>query len=66
VETAQAVAGSARTEERNMTAREEIGARSAELQQQWHGWGSPVGLGIAMLSTGAFAVLLAEAWRLVS
>jgi hypothetical protein len=49
-----------------MAAREAMEARSAELQQRWHGWGSPVGLGIAMLSTGGFAVLLAEAWRLIS
>lgn len=28
------------------------------LQQRWHGWGSPVGLGIGLLSTGGFFVLL--------
>ena len=63
---AQASSGQGRAEERSMTALEQIEARSAELQQAWHGWGSPVGLGIALLSTGGFVVLLAEAWRLVS
>ncbi len=31
---------------------------SARLQQQWHGWGSPVGLGIGFLCVmGGFALL---------
>ena len=29
------------------------------LQQRWHGWGSPVGLGIGLLSVGGFFALLA-------
>ncbi len=29
------------------------------LQQRWHGWGSPVGLGLGLLSVGGFFVLLA-------
>ncbi|MCB1390859.1 MAG: hypothetical protein KDK12_17220 [Rhodobacteraceae bacterium] len=31
--------------------------RSAELQQRWHGWGSPVGLGIVIVSLGVFIAL---------
>lgn len=31
--------------------------RSAELQQQWHGWGSPVGLGIVIVAVGVFVAL---------
>ncbi|MFC7404952.1 hypothetical protein [Georgenia alba] len=27
-------------------------ARYAELQQRWHGWGSPVGLGLGVLCLG--------------
>lgn len=27
---------------------------SAELQHRWHGWGSPVGLGIVIISVGLF------------
>ena len=38
----------------------------AELQQHWHGWGSPVGAGIALLSVGGFLLLLAQAWSLIS
>jgi hypothetical protein len=33
----------------------------AELQQKWHGWGSPVGLGIGLLCLGGFALLVATA-----
>jgi hypothetical protein len=29
------------------------------LQQRWHGWGSPVGLGLGLLSVGGFFALLA-------
>ena len=35
--------------------------RFAEIQQQWHGWGSPVGLGIGILCAGAFIALAAFA-----
>lgn len=37
-------------------------ARTAEerlLQQRWHGWGSPVGLGLGLLSVGGFFTLFA-------
>lgn len=30
------------------------------LQQHWHGWGSPVGLGLFLLLLGGFIYLLAE------
>ena len=29
------------------------------LQQRWHGWGSPIGLGVGPLCVGGFFVLLA-------
>ena len=29
------------------------------LQQRWHGWGSPIGLGVGLLCVGGFFVLLA-------
>lgn len=29
------------------------------LQQRWHGWGSPIGLGLGLLCVGGFFVLLA-------
>lgn len=29
------------------------------LQQRWHGWGSPVGLGLGLLSVGGFFTLIA-------
>lgn len=32
--------------------RSEGAAPFAELQQRWHGWGSPVGLGIGVLCLG--------------
>lgn len=38
--------------------------RSAELQQRWHGWGSPVGLGIALVCLGLFIALAAWAGSL--
>ncbi|MDQ6772903.1 MAG: hypothetical protein M3024_07940 [Candidatus Dormibacteraeota bacterium] len=44
---------------------ETIDRLSAEMQQRWHGWGSPVGLGIAMVSFGAFLVMIGEAVRLI-
>lgn len=31
----------------------------AVLQQPWHAWGSPVGLGLGVLCVGGFFVLLA-------
>lgn len=37
-----------------------------DMQQRWHGWGSPVGLGIWALCAGGFVVLLAAAWALVT
>jgi len=40
--------------------------RYAEMSLQWYGWGSPIGLGIGLLSIGGFVALLAEAWSLVS
>jgi hypothetical protein len=36
------------------------------LQQQWHGWGSPVGLGLGMLGTGGFFWLLALGLQVLS
>jgi hypothetical protein len=41
-------------------------SRFAELQQHRHGWGSPVGAGIALLSLGGFLLLLAQAWSLIT
>ena len=35
--------------------------RFAELQQRWHGWGSPVGMGIGLLCLGGFIALVAFA-----
>jgi hypothetical protein len=32
--------------------------RYAERSMAWHGWGSPVGLGIMLISLGVTAVLL--------
>lgn len=29
------------------------------LQSEWYGWGSPVGLGLGLLSVGGFFTLLA-------
>lgn len=35
---------------------------SLELQQRWHGWGSPVGLGVGLLcAAAAIAVLMVAA-----
>jgi hypothetical protein len=44
---------------------DQLAARSAELQQRWHGWGSAVGLGIALICLGGFLTLLAVAWTLI-
>jgi hypothetical protein len=49
-----------------MTSNEYIERRSAELQQQWHGFGSPVGLGIGLVCTGAFALMLSLAVHFIS
>lgn len=38
---------------------EEISQRSADLQQRWHGWGSPVGVGILIVSLATAIFLLA-------
>ena len=37
--------------------------RSAELQQQWHGWGSPVGMGIVLLGFGLCVFFLGLGWQ---
>ena len=37
----------------------DIQRESSLLQQRWHGWGSPVGLGIGLFFVGAFFVLIA-------
>jgi hypothetical protein len=40
-------------------------ARYAELSMRWHGWGSPVGLGLFLLALGGVAVLVRTAiWGL--
>lgn len=36
------------------------------LQQRWHGWGSPVGLGLGLMSVGGFFTLLALGLRILS
>ena len=36
-------------------------ARFEGFQQQWHGWGSPVGLAIWMIALAGFLTLLAVA-----
>jgi hypothetical protein len=40
---------------------EHLERRSAEHQQQWHGFGSPVGLGIGLACVGAFVLMLSLA-----
>ena len=40
--------------------------RLVELQQQWHGWGSPVGFGIFLLCMGGVAALIGLTVSLVS
>lgn len=34
-------------------------AEALLVQQQWHGWASPIGLGIGLVCVGGFFVLLA-------
>lgn len=34
-----------------------------DYQERWHGFGSPVGLGIGLVCLGAFLFLLAAAWH---
>lgn len=46
--------------------RSDHNGRFAELQHRWHGGGSPVGVGVALLSLGGFIVLLTIAWSLVT
>lgn len=36
------------------------------LQQQWHGWASPIGLGVGLLCVGGFFVLLALGLSILS
>lgn len=36
------------------------------LQQQWHGWASPIGMGIALLCVGGFFALLALGLSIMS
>lgn len=36
------------------------------LHQQWHGWGSPVGLGVGLLCIGGFFALLALGLSILS
>lgn len=34
--------------------------RISELQQQWHGWGSPIGMGIGLISLSIFFYIIAR------
>ena len=36
------------------------------LQQRWHGWASPVGLGLGLVCVGGFFVLLALGLSILS
>lgn len=44
----------------------ELKDESHVLQQRWHGWGSPVGLGLGLVSVGAFMWLLALGLQVLS
>jgi hypothetical protein len=44
------------TEQRQLTREEEW--KYAEPSLRWHGWGSPVGLGIVIVALGLAAVLV--------
>jgi hypothetical protein len=46
--------------------RVDIRSESSLLQQQWHGWGSPIGLGVGLLCTGGFFWLLALGLSILS
>ena len=48
-----------------MTTPDEHNIDHAELDKAWHGWGSPVGLGIALLSLALSVALLIAAVSLV-
>ena len=37
---------------------ESFDRHAAEAVMAWHGWGSPIGLGIALIAVGLTAVLL--------
>ena len=39
-----------------------IERHAAEAAMSWHGWGSPVGLAIALIGVGIAAVLIRVAW----
>lgn len=48
----------------SVTEEPQVGKRESRredrlLQQQWHGWGSPIGLGVGLLCVGGFFALLA-------
>ena len=36
------------------------------LQQRWHGWGSPIGLGVGLVCVGGFFALLALGLSILS
>lgn len=44
----------------------ELRHESRLLQQRWHGWGSPVGLGLGLVGVGAFFWLLALGLQVLS
>jgi hypothetical protein len=35
------------------------GRHGGQVPQQWHGWGSPIGMGVGLLCVGGFFLLLA-------
>ncbi|MEP4037471.1 hypothetical protein [Pseudophaeobacter sp.] len=42
----------------------ELQRKSVEIQQQWHGWGSPVGVSVLIVAVGVFIALGAWAGSL--
>ncbi|MCB2223389.1 MAG: hypothetical protein KQH83_04350 [Actinobacteria bacterium] len=44
----------------------DIRQESSPAQQPWHGWGSPVGLGVGLLCVGGFFTLLALGLSILS